>query len=169
MTNVLGRNWREMKFPPGPKLRERCGGLPSECQELCSKYKRQHVPKPFWTEATGPFSTLFIARAIKVVNSHAKCHPTPPVPFQKWYLQSCFPVTVRSAKVNRRVKKSSSSLSLSVAWRIRMTSSTMQPSCIKYNTTVLPNKCQHLLLWVRSNLEGHLHWHTTLRTHYRHL
>lgn len=51
--------------------------------------KDNMFPKVFWTYAPGPFSSLFIARAIKVLNSHAKCHQTPPVPFQKWYLHSC--------------------------------------------------------------------------------
>lgn len=47
MTNVLGKkkNWREMKFPSGWKLRKGCNGLPSKSHKLCSRYKRQHVPK----------------------------------------------------------------------------------------------------------------------------
>ncbi len=39
------RNWREMKFPSGWKLKKRCSGLPSKSHKLCSRYKRQHVPK----------------------------------------------------------------------------------------------------------------------------
>lgn len=100
-------NWREMKFPSGWKLRRRCGGLPSKSHKLCSSYKKQHVPKVLWTYARGPFSSLIIARAIKVLNSHAKCHQAPPVPFQKWYRHPCMWTTVCFAKVNRLVKYSS--------------------------------------------------------------
>lgn len=48
--------------------------------------KDNMLPKVFGTYAPGAFSALFIATAIKVLNSHAKCRHTPPVPFQKWYL-----------------------------------------------------------------------------------
>lgn len=111
-----GGNWREMKFPPGWKLRKRGSGPPSKSHKLCSRYKRQHGPQSVLDICSWSFLVLslhfFIARAIKVLNSHAKCHQTPPVPFQKWYLHLCSWATVCSAKVNRRGKRSRFSFSL---------------------------------------------------------